>query len=202
MFPFFIHYISEFTYFGIFFILLLCGLGLPLPEDIIIFTSGYLSYLGTTEPAIALFVNLIGILLGDLIIYGIGYYYGEQISNFRFLKKITTHERLTKSKRFFATHGKKAIFFGRFLMGLRAPLFLVAGITRFPFKIFIIMDLTAAIISVPLLFSLSFYFGSEIEYALDILSSVQKIIFLIGSIIFFGILWKVFTYIKTKRKTK
>ena len=132
MFPFFINYISEFTYFGIFFILLLCGLGLPLPEDIIIFTSGYLSYLGTIEPITALIVNLIGILVGDLIIYGIGYYYGETILRFRFFKKIATNERLEKSKRLFATNGKKAVFFGRFLMGLRAPLFLVDGITRFP----------------------------------------------------------------------
>ena len=198
MFPFFIHYISEFTYFGIFFVLLLCGLGLPLPEDIIIFTSGYLSYLGTIEPITAIFVNLIGILIGDLIIYGIGYYYGEQIFKFHFLKKIATDERLKKSKRFFATHGKKAIFFGRFLMGLRAPLFLVAGITKFPFKIFFLMDLVAAVISVPILFSLSFYFGSHIEYALDILSSLQKIFFFIGFIIFFYIFWKGFKLIKQK----
>tara|TARA_Y100000588_G_scaffold372081_1_gene444203 strand:- start:2283 stop:2888 length:606 start_codon:yes stop_codon:yes gene_type:complete len=201
MFSFFIHYISEFTYFGIFLVLLLCGLGLPLPEDIIIFTSGYLSYIGTTKPITALFVNLIGILAGDLIIYGIGYYYGEQIFKFRFLKKIATEERLKKSKHFFTIHGKKAVFFGRFLMGLRAPLFLVAGITKFPFKTFIIMDLTAAIISVPLLFSLSFYFGSQIEYALDILSSLQKIIFFVGFIIIFYIFWKGFKFMK-REKTK
>ena len=200
MVPYFINYISEFTYFGIFFILLLCGLGLPLPEDIIIFTSGYLSYLGTIEPITALIVNLIGILVGDLIIYGIGYYYGETILQFRFFKKIATNERLEKSKRLFATHGKKAVFFGRFLMGLRAPLFLVAGITRFPFKNFFIMDLTAAIISVPLLFYLSFYFGSHIEYALDILSSVQKIIFFVVLIIVFYIFWKGFKFIKKKTK--
>ena len=108
------------------------------------------------------------------------------------------YERLKKSKRFFATHGKKAIFFGRFLMGLRAPLFLVAGITKFPFKIFFLMDLVAAVISVPILFSLSFYFGSHIEYALDILSSLQKIFFLIGFIIFFYIFWKGFKLIKRK----
>ena len=200
MFPFFINYISEFTYFGIFFILLLCGLGLPLPEDIIIFTSGYLSYLGTIEPITALIVNLIGILVGDLIIYGIGYYYGETILRFRFFIKIATYERLEKSKRLFATHGKNPVFFGRFLMGLPAPLFLVAGITRFPFKNFFIMDLTAAIISVPLLFYLSFYFGSHIEYALDILSSVQKIIFFVVLIIVFYIFWKGFKFIKKKTK--
>ena len=105
-----------------------------------------------------------------------------------------------KSKRLFATPGKKAVFFGRFLMGLRAPLFLVAGITRFPFKNFFIMDLTAAIISVPLLFYLSFYFGSHIEYALDILSSVQKIIFFVVLIIVFYIFWKGFKFIKKKTK--
>ncbi|MED5578909.1 MAG: DedA family protein [Nitrospinota bacterium] len=202
MFLFFIRYISEFTYFGIFFVLLLCGLGLPLPEDIIVFSSGYLSYLGTTQPIIALSVNFIGILAGDLIIYGIGYFYGDQISNFRFLKKIATEERLIKSERFFETHGKKAIFFGRFLMGLRTPLFLAAGITRFPFKIFVIMDLAAAIISVPILFSLSFYFGNQIEYALELLSSIQKIIFFLGIMILFWIIWKGCKYIKYEKKTK
>ena len=202
MFLFFIHYISEFTYFGIFFILLLCGLGLPLPEDIIIFTSGYLSYLGTTQPVIALSVNFIGILTGDLIIYGIGYFYGDQISNFRFLKNIATEERLSKSEHFFKTHGKKAIFFGRFLMGLRAPLFLAAGITRLPFKIFVIMDLAAAIISVPVLFSLSFYFGNQIEYVLELLSSIQRIIFFLGIMALFWLIWKACKNIKYGKNTK
>ena len=69
-------YLAEFTYAGIFLLLFLCGLGLPVPEDIPILVSGYLSHLGTIRPWPALAVNLAGILLGDLMIFSFGYWMG------------------------------------------------------------------------------------------------------------------------------
>ncbi|MYA97799.1 MAG: DedA family protein [Nitrospinae bacterium] len=163
MYGFLQEYLVEFAYGGVFLVLLLCGLGLPVPEDIPIITSGYLVHLGTMAFWPALTVNLLGIMLGDLIIYGFGYWMGPKAPEHRVLRHVMTPERMKKVHHFFDRHGKKAIFFGRFVAGLRAPLFLAAGITRLPLRIFFGMDLAAALLSVPLLLAAAWYFGDHID---------------------------------------
>ena len=163
MYEFLQEYLVEFAYGGVFLVLLLCGLGLPVPEDIPIITSGYLVHLGTMSFWPALTVNLLGIMLGDLMIYGFGYWMGPKALEYRLLRSVITHERMEKVQSFFDRHGKKAIFFGRFVAGLRAPLFLAAGITRLPIRIFFGMDLAAALLSVPLLLAAAWYFGDHID---------------------------------------
>ena len=163
MYGFLQEYLVEFAYGGVFLVLVLCGLGLPVPEDIPIITSGYLVHLGAMAFWPALGVNLLGIMLGDLMIYGIGYWMGPKALDHRMLRPIFTESRMEKVHRFFNRHGRKAIFFGRFIAGLRAPLFLAAGITRLPLRIFFGMDLAAALLSVPLLLGAAWYFGDHID---------------------------------------
>ena len=163
MYEFLQEYLVEFAYGGVFLVLVLCGLGLPVPEDIPIITSGYLVHLGTMAFWPALGVNLLGIMLGDLMIYGFGYWMGPKALEHRLLRPVMTPYRMEKVHGFFERHGRKAIFFGRFVAGLRAPLFLAAGITRLPLRIFFAMDLAAALLSVPLLLAAAWYFGDHID---------------------------------------
>ncbi len=156
-------YLVEFAYGGVFLILVLCGLGLPVPEDIPIIISGYLVHLGAMDFWLALTVNLLGIMLGDVMIYGFGYWMGPKALEHRILRPVMTPGRMEKVHDLFDHHGRKAIFFGRFVAGLRAPLFLVAGITRLPLRIFFGMDLTAALLSVPLMLAAAWYFGDHID---------------------------------------
>ncbi len=163
MFEFLQGYPVEFAYGGVFLFLVLCGLGLPVPEDIPIITSGYLAHLGAMDFWPALTVNLMGIMLGDLMIYGFGYWMGPKALEHRLLRPVMTQNRMEIVHAFFDRHGRKAIFFGRFVTGLRAPLFLAAGITRLPVRIFVGMDLAAALLSVPLLLAAAYYFGDHID---------------------------------------
>ena len=174
-------YLAEFTYAGIFLLLLLCGLGLPVPEDIPILVSGYLSHLGTIRPWAALAVNLTGILIGDIMIYSFGYWMGPRAMQHRLLRLVMTRRRMLKVNRFFDQHGKKAIFFGRFVAGLRAPLFLAAGVARVRPRTFVLMDGTAALISVPLLFSLAYYFGENLDALREFLGSTKRTLMLVAA---------------------
>ncbi|OGL58913.1 MAG: hypothetical protein A3I72_11550 [Candidatus Tectomicrobia bacterium RIFCSPLOWO2_02_FULL_70_19] len=174
-------YLAEFTYAGIFLVLFLCGLGLPVPEDVPILVSGYLSHLGTIRPWPALAVNLTGILIGDLMIYSFGYWMGPRAVQHRLLRLVMTRRRMDKVNRFFGRHGKKAIFFGRFVTGLRAPIFLAAGIARVPPRTFILMDGAAALISVPLLFSLAYFFGENLDAMREFLGSTKRTLLLLAA---------------------
>jgi membrane protein DedA with SNARE-associated domain len=169
-------YLAEFTYAGIFLVLLLCGLGLPVPEDIPIIISGYLAYLGTIRPLPALAVNLTAILIGDFMIYSFGYWMGPRALRYGLFQRVMTPHRAAKVNRFFDRHGKKAIFFGRFIAGLRAPLFLAAGIARVPARTFCLMDGAAAFISVPMLFFLAYHFGEKIDALRELLGSTKRVL--------------------------
>ncbi|MEE9257584.1 MAG: DedA family protein [bacterium] len=172
-------YIAEFTYAGIFLVLLFCGFGLPLPEDIPILISGYLSYKGTIHIWPALAVNAAGVMIGDIVIYSLGRWWGPRSSQHRLARAMMTPGRMEKVEKFFHRHGKKAIFLGRFVAGLRAPLFFAAGAMRVPLRVFLGMDLLAASVSIPTFFFLAFYFGDELDTLRRMLGTTKDVIFLL-----------------------
>lgn len=192
-------YLAEFTYAGIFLILLLCGFGLPIPEDIPIIASGYLSYLGTINIWAALAVNFAGVLIGDIFIYSLGYWWGPRAAEHRLFRSLLNPRRRKKVERFFESHGKKAIFFGRFLVGLRAPLFLMAGVMRVPTGIFLGMDVLAAGISVPVLLFSAYYFGDELDTLRHMVGKTQNFVILFTIAV---ILWIALSYIRHNRNSK
>jgi hypothetical protein len=61
--------IERFTYAAIVGVLLLCGLGLPLPEEVPILTSAILSQSGHLRPWWALGACMVGVMVGDSIMY-------------------------------------------------------------------------------------------------------------------------------------
>jgi membrane protein DedA with SNARE-associated domain len=177
-------YLAEFTYAGIFLVLLLCGLGLPLPEDVPILISGYLSHLGTIHFGYALAVNMAGVLIGDMIIFSLGYWWGPRATQHRLVRSILTPKRMEKVEVFFGKHGRKAVFFGRFLAGLRAPLFLTAGIMRMPTWRFFCMDGLAALLSVPALLILAYSFGDQLDSLREMVGTTKTFGFLVlGAVI-------------------
>ena len=184
-------YIAEFTYGGIFLVLVLCGLGLPLPEDIPIIASGYLTHLGTIHFGIALAVNFAGVLIGDMIIFSIGYWLGPRATQHRAVRLMLNPRRMKRVERFFARHGEKAIFFGRFLAGLRAPLFLAAGMMRMSVWRFLGIDLLAASLSVPVLFFGAYYFGEELGTLREMVGTTKSF-FLLA--LFAGAAWYALRY--------
>ena len=69
------------NYLSIIVILVLTGCGLPLPEEIPIIAAGVASSssVGHLDPWPALLSCLIGALLGDSMLYAIGYHFGHNL---------------------------------------------------------------------------------------------------------------------------
>ena len=65
--------------FVIFLVLIACGFGLPLPEDIPLISSGILSGRGIIDFWSANLVGFSGVLIGDGAIFAIGYFKGQKI---------------------------------------------------------------------------------------------------------------------------
>src|SRR4051794_24332500 len=82
------------TYLIIFGVLLACGLGLPIPEDITLFVAGAVSYYGLTNVWTMMFICLIGVLMGDSIIFFLGANYGRKLTKKWIFHKLLPDERL------------------------------------------------------------------------------------------------------------
>ncbi|SSZ29681.1 Uncharacterised protein [Aggregatibacter aphrophilus] len=60
------------------FVLIICGFGVPIPEDITLVSGGVISGLGYANVHIMLVVSLFGVLLGDGTMYWLGRIYGTK----------------------------------------------------------------------------------------------------------------------------
>jgi membrane protein DedA with SNARE-associated domain len=134
---------------GPFFLLLLCGLGLPLPEDIVLITAGMLGEIdGRTWVRVSMFMYA-GVLGGDAMIFFAGRRFGTRLLGTAWFRRIFPPEKQQRVEELFAKHGSAGLFIGRFLPGLRAPIFFSAGSLKVSFAKFLLLDGLAALVSVP-----------------------------------------------------
>jgi membrane protein DedA with SNARE-associated domain len=158
--------ITRFTYIAIVGVLLLCGMGLPLPEEVPILTSGVLARLGHLSPWPALMAVLFGVMAGDSVMFLLGRRWGVHLLEHRLSRMLLTRERQAKIAVYFQKYGAWIIFVARFLPGLRAPLFLTAGSLKVSFLTFFAMDGLAALLSIPLSFWVAYFFTDRLQEVL------------------------------------
>ena len=159
--------IGHTGYFGIFLVLVLGGLGLPVPEEAPIILAAVLARKGTMHWIPALVACFAGVLVGDFIVYFLGYFYGERVLGFPLTRKFLTRERETQIKGYFHRHGIKILILGRFAVGFRTAAYLTAGILRLPPLKLFLTDLAAASFSTFLMFGLGYFFASKVEKGLQ-----------------------------------
>jgi membrane protein DedA with SNARE-associated domain len=175
-------YIEHFTYAGLFVVLLLCGLGLPMPEDVALLAGGYLVHKGIIRYPITIGVSLVGVVAGDNSLYFIGRHAGSRLLSYFGLSRPGSGNQVERMQDFMHRHGHLAIFYARFLAGLRAVIYLSAGSLGVSPSRFLFYDLLGAVISVPLVVTLGYLFGGEIERAIHYVGGFEKLIWLVAAL--------------------
>lgn len=176
-------------------ILLACGLGLPIPEDITLLSAGILAALGKISLLGAFISGLVGVLIGDCFMFFLGKKYGRKVFELPGFRKVFTEERIQIAEEKVHANSRFICFTARFLPGLRSPVFLTAGILGVPFKTFILLDGGAALISVPVWVYLGHLFGENLDTAIEYAKRTQALFFIGVVVIFIG-------YVIFKRRVK
>jgi membrane protein DedA with SNARE-associated domain len=177
-------YIEHFTYAGLFVVLMLCGLGLPMPEDVALLAGGFLAHKGITRYPITLVISLLGVIAGDNSLYFIGRGVGSNLLAYFGLKKSESpiddqSNNVDRLRAFMQRHGHLAIFYARFFAGFRALVYLSAGSLGVPPSRFFLYDLAGAAISVPVVVTLGYVFGQQIELVIHYIGGFQKLIWIV-----------------------
>jgi membrane protein DedA with SNARE-associated domain len=159
--------IAKLGYLGISLILVLGGLGLPVPEEAPIIVAAVLSHKKAMFWPVAFGACLSGVLLGDFLVYLIGFVYGEKVMSLPLTRKFLTRARETQMQGYFHRHGFKILVLGRFAVGFRTAAYLTAGILKLPVLKLFLTDLLAASLSTSFFFLLGYAFADQIETSLN-----------------------------------
>ena len=176
-------FFTQYGYAAVFFVLVACGFGVPIPEDVTLVAGGVISGLGYANVHIMVAVGLLGVLVGDGMMFMAGRIFGHRILKVRFVARVMTPKRYAQVQEKFDKYGNRVLFAARFLPGLRTPIFITAGISRkVSYLRFFLMDGLAALISVPIWIDLGSYGAENTEWLMQKVHQFQS-----GLFVFIGI---------------
>jgi membrane protein DedA with SNARE-associated domain len=122
------HVVDHYGLAFLFLIVLLESAGVWVPGETALVAAGVLASRGHFWIAEVIALAALGAILGDNVGYWIGRIYGRKL----FLRFRRLEAVLPRAERFFRRHGGKAVFFARFIAGLRVTGAWMAGISHMP----------------------------------------------------------------------
>lgn len=187
----------NFGYAAVFLVLVLCGFGVPIPEDVTLVAGGVISGLGFADVHMMVVVGMCGVLVGDGLMFMLGRWYGERILRFKLVARLMPPKRYAQVQQKFDQYGNRVLFVARFLPGLRSPIFLTAGMSgKVSFWQWLLMDGFAALISVPIWVYLGHYGAENKDWLMQQVHRFQHGLFIVLAI---GLVFLVYWWWKKRQ---
>jgi membrane protein DedA with SNARE-associated domain len=178
-------WISQYGYWGIFSLLMLGIIGLPVPDETLLTFSGYLIFHGELKLIPTFLSAYLGSVAGISISYAIGSTFGYHIlvkyGHFIHI----TEERLGKAHLWFEKIGRWSLPVGYFIPGVRHVVAILAGASKLQMWEFALFAYSGGLIWAVSFLSIGYFFGKHSRIVLRsinqhiILISIIALIFLI-----------------------
>lgn len=175
--------------------------GIPFPgETMLLLASFYAAVNGSLQIPLVIACAALGAILGD----NIGYYAGktggkalvERYGHYVFIKP----EHLERAEKFFARHGDKTVFFGRFVAVLRAWAAFLAGVNHMHWRTFFIYNAAGGILWATLFGCLGYFAGRTLGNFTRVEHLASRITWIIGGIIVVIVAVILFVYFTRRSK--
>src|SRR5688572_7736594 len=168
--------VQEYPYPGIAVVFLLCGIGFPLPEEIVLLAAGYICATWPEHAQLPVMMAWCAgaILCGDLFPFVLGRVFGVRLLRLRWLRLVINKQRLANFDRWFRKRGDLVIIITRFIPGLRVVAFFVAGVMKTPWRRFLLLDGIGIALIVPLLTWVGFHSAEFIEGVIQFVQRLEK----------------------------
>ena len=119
----------------------------PIPSEVILPLAGFTASQGSFTIAEAIIWTTAGSVVGAFALYLVGALLGRDRFRWIWAKlPLVKMSDLDKTEAWFAKHGKKTVFFGRFIPIFRSLISIPAGIERMPPLIFGLLTLVGSLI--------------------------------------------------------
>lgn len=150
------------SYTNLFWLCVITGLAIPIPEDLVVISAGILLHEGHLTMTRTLIVVSLGMWLRDLLAYGLGRVFGDWLFDQWWAQRLFPPRKIDRTRRWFHRYGVLAIIAGRLMVGMRVPVFLVAGSMRVGFRRFAWIDGIGVLLTAPILLGLGYVFGEPL----------------------------------------
>jgi membrane protein DedA with SNARE-associated domain len=186
MFSFLQEIIASFSYYGVAFLMFLENIFPPIPSEVVLPLTGYISAEGSLTLFGAIIAATIGTVVGAYPWYFLGYFFNEK----RLKRLASKHGRLItlhpseieKVSLWFQKHGVRAVFFGRFLPIFRTLISVPAGSVKMNIYTFTIFTFLGSFIWSAGLIYAGYVLGSNFDAVgtyLDPLSNAVLLIIIV-----------------------
>jgi membrane protein DedA with SNARE-associated domain len=142
----FTYWLSHYGYFGLFSLLMLGIIGVPIPEETLLTFSGVLVYRGHLELWPTMVAAFLGSCCGITVSYGLGRVFGLVLTT-RFGRVLHVNpEKVEQVHLWFERVGHWGLLWGYFLPGIRHLTAILAGATRLRYADFALFAYAGALV--------------------------------------------------------
>ncbi|HBE18411.1 MAG TPA: alkaline phosphatase [Cyanobacteria bacterium UBA11149] len=185
-----INTMTSLGYVGIALLMFAENLFPPIPSELIMPLAGFTVAQGNMNFTIAVLAGVVGTVVGAFPWYYAGVFVGEErlkkLAD-KYGKWITVSGKdIDKANNWFNRYGKKAVFFGRLVPGIRTLISLPAGLNEMALGTFLIYSTLGTTLWVMFLTFLGFILKDSYELVDEYLGPISKFV-LLALIIAFGV---------------
>lgn len=139
--------LNDFGYLAVTLFIMIESSGIPFPgETMLLLSSFYAANDQHLQIPFVIICAALGAIIGDNIGYFVGRTWGktvvERYGRYLFIKP----EHIERAENFFAKHGDKTVFFGRFVAVLRAWAAFLAGVNQMKWTTFLVYNAAGGIL--------------------------------------------------------
>ncbi|HFK1737681.1 MULTISPECIES: DedA family protein [Bacillus cereus group] len=154
-------YIEQYGYWALFFCLWLGIIGMPIPDEMIVMSGGFVSSLGILSVIPAFLLTYLGVVSGLSLGYILGKVFGTKILHKLMKKKKAKY--LIKSQEMVDKYGQYALVTSYFIPVVRHIVPYLVGMNNMSFKTYAFYSYTTGFVWTLVYFVLGALFGKHIE---------------------------------------
>jgi membrane protein DedA with SNARE-associated domain len=190
--------ISLLGYGGIFFLMMLESMVVPVPSEFVMPFAGFLVAEGTFNFYLVIIASTLGSITGSLIFYYIGKTSGHTLVE-RYGKYVLVDTQdIKRTEEWFNKRGELTVFLARLVPVVRHLISLIAGIGKMDVKKFSLYTIIGATIWNTILAYLGMFLGKHWEEVSQYMESLDLVIVVLLVI---GVLYFVYRHLKRRKKT-
>ncbi|HIF06354.1 MAG TPA: DedA family protein, partial [Gemmatimonadetes bacterium] len=161
----------------------------PIPADTFVLIGGFLADRGSANTVVVFAVTWTANVVSALVVYAAAYRYGDAFFQTRLGRSLLDRRQVGTVQKFFRRWGVAAIFYTRFLPGLRVAAPVVAGLIRQrPLPVAIPLVVASAIWYGGLVW-IGAFAGRNVDQLLQLQARLNWALTLIGGAVFVVLAW-------------
>ncbi|HDR4764108.1 TPA: DedA family protein [Bacillus thuringiensis] len=154
-------YIEQYGYWALFFCLWLGIIGMPIPDEMIVMSGGFVSSVGILSVVPSFVLTYLGVVSGLSLGYILGKVFGTKVLHKLMKKKKAKY--LIKSQEMVDKYGQYALVTSYFIPVVRHIVPYLVGMNNMPFKTYALYSYTTGFVWTLVYFVLGALFGQHIE---------------------------------------